>query len=781
LRTLQTVSRFALLACTALASWSIGTAPAQAGDDDDIPDIPTGAPRSPLLNGATPFTQKLLLYEEFGTEPLPTTYLRARLPVPGSCTSSPGASALDTFLSKPLSPPPREEANETDQNPWLAKIASCLTFAEPLTKSPIEGRPGNEDFAHQRFEEFYPKVYFQSATAGARTNTGLRDSLQRHGYAAGTEFGPGGLYHGLVAGSSGPQGTTNGIRPRLHPKLPVQNANSLWTFDGTFPPKLAMARYGEPLLFRHYNALPISPDANGGFGAHELSTHLHNGHTPGESDGYPGAYFFPGQFYDYRWPFILSGNDRKNTDASGPKAGTPDGYDGEGKIKGDWQETLSSLWFHDHRVDHTAPNVYKGMAAMMNVYSAVDRGREGFNCHYSDPVNNNNLCLPSGTHLDWGNRDYDVNLSVADKAWDSTGQLYFSIFNKDGFLGDRITVNWNWMPFLDVRPRRYRFRILNASVARYFKIALVTAGGRRVPFHMVANDGNLMEHAVRFPNSESQDLPLQGIGERFDIVVDFSAFAPGTKLYLVNLAEHEDAARPKQFASLNDAMEGKSDDPGVGKFLQFRVAAPAAEPDQSMNPADYEQGKLKMITRPVFTEEELANAKRRTFIFGRSNGTDENPWTIKTDGGRGLTTKLSRVSAAPAPVSSTTSGIEIWTLQSGGESDSGGWTHPVHVHFEEGQILSRDGMPPPVWERWARKDMFNVGRLASTTMDVVFRFEDFLGSYVEHCHNTQHEDFAMLLRFDVKNPDQPKYIRAPQPDWSGVSYANSYLTWEDER
>ena len=61
-----------------------------------------------------------------------------------------------------------------------------------------------------------------------------------------------------------------------------------------------MARYGQPLLFRHYNALPISATANGGFGVNQMSTHLHNGHNPAESDGFPGAYFYPGQYYDYR-------------------------------------------------------------------------------------------------------------------------------------------------------------------------------------------------------------------------------------------------------------------------------------------------------------------------------------------------------------------------------------------------------------------------------------------------------------------------------------------------
>jgi FtsP/CotA-like multicopper oxidase with cupredoxin domain len=765
--TISTVSRLALLACTALASTTMFNVSANAAN------IPTGAPRSPLLNGTTPFSQKLLLMEEFGLQPLPTADSGARLPVPAGCTGSPGASALDNFLRQPLSPAPQEDANEWVQNPWRVKIAECL--ANGLIQSPIEGRPPGVNFAHQRFDEFYPTAYFQSATAGARANTGLRDSRQMHHYAAGTEFGPGGLYYNLLAGTSGPQGTTSGIKPRLHPKLPVQNANSLWTFDGTFPAKLAMTRYGEPVLFRHYNALPISPTANRGFGIAQMSTHLHNGHTPGESDGFAGAYFFPGQYYDYRWPMILSAHDRINTDASGPKAGTPDGLGGIVKMRGNWQETMSTLWFHDHRIDHTAENVYKGMAAMLNIYSAVDRGREGLACHHADPVNNINLCLPSGTHLDWGNRDYDVNLSIADKAWDSTGQLYFNLFNTDGFLGDRMTVNWNYNPFLEVRPRRYRFRMLNASVSRYYKIALVTAAGKRVPFHMIANDGNIMEHAVRFPNAESQDLPLQGIAERFDIIVDFSAFPKGTKLYFVNLAEHEDGSRPKQFATLADAIAGRSADPGVGKFLEFRVAAASGQPDLSMNPADYEEGKLSMVTRPVITPEQLAGARHRHFEFGRSNGTDENPWTIKTDGGRGLTAdpKLARVSAALEK-----GAIEIWHLRSGDEATSGGWSHPVHIHFEEGQILSRDGNPPPAWERFARKDVFNVGRLASTEVQVALRFEDFLGTYMEHCHNTQHEDHAMLLRFDVNNPGSPMLVRAPLPDWNGVSYANSYILSE---
>ena len=388
-------------------------------------------------------------------------------------------------------------------------IRSCLGI--PLTTSAIEGRPPGAWFAHQRSADFPAEVFVLAAQAGARTNTGLRNSRQRHTFTKG-EFGPLGLYH--------QNGTNTGTQVRLHPYLPAQNSNSVWTFDGTLPPKLLVARYGEPVLFRHHNALPINASANAGFGAHTITTHLHNGHQPAESDGFTGAYFFPGQFYDYRWPMILAGQDSINTGATSTFSATPNNSGANTQIKGDWRETASTQWFHDHMVDHTAQTVYKGNAAMVNLYSAIDRGKENYACRSANQ-NNPNLCLPSGTKLHWGNRDYDVNLMMADKAWDNAGQLKFNIFNTDGVLGDRATVNWTYKPWFQVRPRRYRFRLLNASVSRLWKVAVVNQAGARVPFHMIANDGNIMEHAVPFPNAEDTDLPFQGIGERYDIIIDF--------------------------------------------------------------------------------------------------------------------------------------------------------------------------------------------------------------------------------------------------------------------
>jgi FtsP/CotA-like multicopper oxidase with cupredoxin domain len=453
-------------------------------------------------------------------------------------------------------------------------------------------------------------------------------------------------------------------------------------------------------------------------------------------------------------------------------------------VRGDWRELASTHWFHDHMLDFTAQNVFKGNAAMMNIYSSIDRGNEAID----DGVN---LRFPSGSALDWGNRDYDVNLVIADKAFDSTGQLWFNIFNTDGFLGDVPTVNFLYKPFLEVRARRYRFRILNGCVSRYLKLALVNQNGQTVPFHLIANDGNIMEHAVALDGTRGTQrgiLPEQSIAERYDVVVDFRGFRAGDRLYLLNLLEHKDGRKPERAVSVSDVWanryrpvtrdedgDGVADrwingDPGVGRMLEFRVREYAGT-DRSMNPADFVAGRRKMIPLPRPSANELANARRREFEFGRSGGTDEVPWTIKTDGGAGFGADPRRLSAAPNLGELSADGlghVEIWTIKNGGN----GWSHPVHIHFEEGIILSRDGAPPPEWERWARKDMFRIGPFADSSdeLEVALRFREFAGTYVEHCHNTQHEDHAMLLRWDLERPGQLEFLPAPIPTWDGVGY-----------
>jgi FtsP/CotA-like multicopper oxidase with cupredoxin domain len=806
-------------------------------------NVPTNSRPSPLF-GAQSFTQQMLRAEEFGTEPLDPSAPLPTIPFPKPTTgpapeqdpdevamSEPAGPALDAFLSQAgIAPFPSQFSNTLDENPWRPEIEQFL--GRQLDAPPAEGRPPGKGWSHQRWNEFFPQVFYTTAQVGARVNSGFRDSRQMHRYSVG-EFAPGGLYHTVyessVPGTSKIQGTTKGLEVRFHPLMPIQDHTSLWTFDGTIPPKVLTVRYGQAVLMRHYNALPIDPVANRGFGLHTITTHEHNGHSPGESDGYTNAFFFPGQFYDYRWPIELAGYDSINTMATDPRAAFPCSAGetlfvndarprlktcevkpgtslGSIKVRGDWRETMSSHWFHDHMLGFTAQNVYKGNAAKMNYYSALDRGKEDFD----DGVN---LRFPSGTALSWGNRDYDVNLFIADKAWDQQGQLWFNIFNLDGFVGDQILTNWLWHPYFNVRARRYRFRILDASTSRFFTIALVQQvdgnGGEmpgppgsgvsynRVPFHMIANDGNIMEHTVLFNNGQ---LPEIGVAERYDIVVDFSknGIQPGDKLYFVNVLEHDNGKVVGRTIPLADVLSERykavlrvdnagvperweDGDPAVGKFLEFRVVAYEGV-DQSMAPSDFEAGKKVMIPLPIHHDDpadqaKLAQARHRTFEFVRSSGTDQSPWTIKTDGGDAFPMDPRRISAAPqlatGPTEAGFSGdgtLEIWSILG-----NGGWTHPVHVHFEEGIILKRGGKEPPEWEKWARKDIYRIGPEAdaTTSVEIAIHFREFHGTYMEHCHNTQHEDHSMLLRWDVEHPGQLQLMPAPLPTWDGVEYVDS--------
>lgn len=566
--------------------------------------------------------------------------------------------------------------------------ASNQTFNVAKGIGPVEGRPPGPDWEHQRFEEFFPKVAYE-------------------------------VFQKPIAPGF-----------RWHPALPAQQTDKIWTFNGTFPPKLLKMRYGEPVLFRNHNALPLDPAANGGFGRNELTTHLHNGHTPAESDGFAGAFFFPGQFYDHRYPNILAGHDSINPDASDPRAGMPTDDGGVLRVPGNWRETLSTLWAHDHRFDFTSQNVYKGSALMANLYSAVDRGNEEIN----DGVN---LQLPSGSALPWGNVDYDVNLMFADRAFDSEGQLLFDVFTTDGFLGDVISINGAIQPFFEVERRKYRFRIVNAAVSRFFKLALSDGS----PMVLIATDGNLMERPL-FVN----ELDEQGIAERFDVVIDFSRYQIGDKVWFVNLTEHLDGKGPTRDLTVVEALSGNSLDPGVGRALEFRVLRDPAEPDRSRVPAT-------LIPLPVRDP----TVRERTFKFGRSGGSDKNPWTIKTDGGPGLAFDVNRISAAPKA-----GRPEIWHLVNGGR----GWDHPIHIHLEECQTLERNGGLPPEHERIGRKDVWRLGR--GGRVKLYLRFREFTGTFVEHCHNTTHEDHALLLRWDAQRGPTP--IPTPIPSPAGVTF-----------
>jgi FtsP/CotA-like multicopper oxidase with cupredoxin domain len=322
------------------------------------------------------------------------------------------------------------------------------------------------------------------------------------------------------------------------------------------------------------------------------------------------------------------------------------------------------------------------------------------------------------------------------------------IFQFDGFLGDVMCVNLTYKPFFEVERRKYRFRILNASVSRFFKLCLSDGS----PMVQIANDGNLLPQPVTLTQ-----LDEQGIAERYDIVIDFSRYSLGSKVWMVNLCEHQDGKKPSKDLSLADALAGKSNDPCIGKILEFRITANPAQPDQSQIPA-------QLIPNPDLSN--IPVVRERTFEFGRgainpTDPTDKDPWGVKTDLGTMLTADYGRISAAPTPGTR-----EVWTLKNAGA----GWDHPIHIHFEEGQILARNGAASnvPAWER-GRKDVYRLRPGGSVTITMQFR--EFYGMFMEHCHNTVHEDHAMLVRWELDRGLVP--MPTPMPTPQGVGYIAS--------
>jgi FtsP/CotA-like multicopper oxidase with cupredoxin domain len=455
----------------------------------------------------------------------------------------------------------------------------------------------------------------------------------------------------------------------FHPQLPP---SPIWGFDGLFPGPVFKEWYGTPAMVRIYNDLPNGPPS-GGFGIPSTSTHLHNLHAASESDGFPGDFIDAGEYRDHHYPHVKAGFT--------PESNTPADQCA--------REALGTLFYHDHRQDFTAQNVYKGLVGFYLMFDELDSGDE------TDP-DPQALRLPSG--------DYDVPLCIQDKLFDSDGQLFFDLFNLDGVLGDRTAVNGKIQPYFQVDRRKYRFRLLNGGPSRVCDFWLSNAAGRTFyPIVHIANDGNLLPAPLRVTHCKLAPA------ERGDIVIDFKQFPAGTVLYLVNRAEQVNGRKPT----------GKTLTPGA-PILKFIVkAGTVADPSQ-----------VPSTLRPLPTINLNEVVAERTWLFDRSQGA----WTVN---GQFYNGNVSR-----ADVQQNTA--EIWTLRNVDD----GWVHPIHIHFEEFLILTRNGVAPPPHER-GRKDVVLIGR---EEVRIFMRFRDFTGRYPMHCHNLVHEDHSMMIRWDLQGP-----------------------------
>lgn len=451
------------------------------------------------------------------------------------------------------------------------------------------------------------------------------------------------------------------------------------------------AHYGSPILMRMYNCLPKDGRENFGFGINQISPHLHNAHNPPESDGGPIRFFDSGKWYDYWYPNIRAGF------ASTHTSGTQ--YKGNPCI-GDWQETQSTLWFHDHRFDFTASNVYKGLASFYTLFSddiGLDTGDE-----------TTGLRFPSG--------EYDIPLLFTDKLFDYTGQMFFDTFNLEGILGDRQTVNFKIKPYLEVKRRKYRFRFLDAGPSRFIELSL--SNGAK--FIRIANCGNLL------PKAQIVKSIRLGVAERADVIVDFSQYPTGTVIYLENRLEQKDGKGP------TGKILPSSDNTKLLKFIVTDDAVDNSAPltdliNQVMVPMP------KRAANPV--------VRKRNWSFDTSNGA----WTVN-----GELFDPEKISAYPVEGTA-----EEWTFRSGG-----GWAHPIHTHHEEFQVISRNDKFP-AQDDLSRKDVVRIGEGSQGTagtgkLTMYMQFRDWYGDYPMHCHNVVHEDHSMMIRFKIVAPDDPK-------------------------
>lgn len=545
------------------------------------------------------------------------------------------------------------------------------------------------------------------------------------------------------------------LPPDKIPGLRTLPASTIWGYNGTFAGTRINSEYGRPILVRFENELHLDHGLDSGdFGSpcRQFLTHLHNAHTAPESDGNPNFNLHghePKQWVDNLYLNHPPGDTEKERDS----------------------EKQSFWWFHDHFEGHTGANVYKGLLGLNPVYDPkLDPGDERygplrlpgirtevegtFEVKYDIPLALFDCRLDDGVtpHKDFHNGCSETHANE----W---GRTFFRHFPNHGFVGDIFTVNGKAYPYHIVDRRKYRLRFLDASIARGYRLVLMSSRGGPQPargtqgqwllpdgqrcmrFTQIASEGGLLPFPI-----ERRSIVLFP-AKRREVIVDFSKYMDGTPtkkydvVYLVNTLVMEDGRKPD------------SDDPDYKvPILKFIIGDDA--PDYSQIPASM---------RPL--PEIKPAARRRTFKLERGSvgGSDidalppelreEAPhfeWSINS-----LPFNPEKSLAFP-----TKGQPEIWTIESGG-----GWSHPMHFHQEEHQILSRNGVPiprdAPGTNEAINDDIGKEDTVQLTGSEKVVIYRNFRtypafgcppAKYVAHCHNLAHEDHSMMFGFTIVDP-----------------------------
>jgi FtsP/CotA-like multicopper oxidase with cupredoxin domain len=269
------------------------------------------------------------------------------------------------------------------------------------------------------------------------------------------------------------------IQPACLPILPGPCTN-LWTYGGSFPGWTIRRPTGQTTQLTFTNNLPPS--------AGEMTVHNHGNHSSPENDGRPDEYLIgTGASRTYTYQHVEDGGNERGT----------------------------TQFYHDHRMDLTARNLWMGLAGLYIIDDPADPAT-----------------LPSG--------QFDVPLAIADRQFDVQNQIPY-VFDAAGVTGDKILVNGVYRPYLEVGDRKYRLRILNASNARIYNLVLSPTGS----FTQIGTESGLL------PAPVARTQMRAGPAERLDVVVDFAGKL-GQTLYLTDSSSGTDILQFRVTQNLTD-------------------------------------------------------------------------------------------------------------------------------------------------------------------------------------------------------------------------------------
>ena len=489
-----------------------------------------------------------------------------------------------------------------------------------------------------------------------------------------------------------------------------------------------------------------------------IVTHVHGAHTTEDSDGFAEAWYLPAA------ENIPDGFARTGTFWDYFNTKYEHGWEyGDASFKYPNSQRATTLWYHDHTLGMTRLNVYAGPAGFWLI-------RGGPDDVVLDSRDESTAILP-GPAPGVGDHPLgaygEIPIVIQDRSFNANGSLFYPdtreffdeftgpyipdstvspIWNPE-FFGNMMVVNGFTWPYLEVEPKRYRFRLLNGCNSRFLILQFEHPG---VEVWQIGAEGGFLPAPVRlndhpYPGSIGGGATvLLGLAERADLIVDFTA-AAGTSFRLMNLGPDE------PFGGGAIGVDFDPSDPGsTGQVMEFRVGAgpvddPTTPPQYLQLPAIAPLG-IAANTQYLSLIEEVFEPADVPFaaLLGRF------------DPGTGDTTPMLWMD--PITENPAIGATEVWEMANFTED-----AHPIHIHQVQFEVLGREvigGGPsitgsngPLPWET-GRKD--TVIAYPGETTRVKARF-DLPGFFVWHCHIVEHEDNEMMRPYHVGPipPDAP--------------------------